>query len=202
MRAPIHDLHASNLLTYVSLTAAVVASAASLRSRDAAVCGLALAIAAIADTFDGRFARLFRRTPRQARIGHELDSLVDAVTFGLAPIIVIGSRFATAGPVATLSWIIAGLYVLAVVTRLAFYNVQDDESLFVGMPAPAAALLCATALLIPTPAWAVAWPLLVTAFLMVAPLPIPRPRAPGLALFAAWAASLAMVFAVLVVRGN
>jgi CDP-diacylglycerol--serine O-phosphatidyltransferase len=195
MNAPLHDLHVSNLLTYGSLAAAIAAVAASVGTPNVAIAGCALAIAAIADAFDGRFARTFRRTPRQARIGHELDSLVDAVTFGLAPVVVVGSRFVTSGPAAGLSWLAAGCYALAVVTRLAFYNVQEEESRFVGIPTPAAGLLCCTSLLIPTPAAAAAWPLAVAAALMVAPLPIPRPGARGLSLFAAWAASLAIAFA-------
>ena len=48
--------------------------------------GLLLALAVVADTFDGRFARRFARTDDQARVGVEIDSLSDALTFGLAPV--------------------------------------------------------------------------------------------------------------------
>jgi CDP-diacylglycerol--serine O-phosphatidyltransferase len=199
MRAPLHDVHVSNLLTYGSLAAAITAVAAS-GTHTSAIAGCALAVAATLDAFDGRFARRFHRSPRQARIGHELDSLVDAVTFGLAPVVVVSARFPAGGAVAALSWSVAGLYVLAVVTRLAFYNVQEDEERFVGIPTPAAALLCCTSLLLPAPASAAWWPLAVGGALMVAPLPIARPRARGLSLFAAWAVSLVIVFATRAIR--
>ena len=200
MRAPLHDLHASNLLTYGSLAAAVTAMAASAGLSNTALAGCALALAAIMDAFDGRFARLFRRSPRQAQLGRELDSLVDAVTFGVAPVVVISTRFPAHGPTAVFCWFIAGFYVLAVVTRLAFYNVQEDEERFVGIPTPAAALVCCTSLLLPSPAWAACWPLALSGALMIAPLPIARPRARGLSLFAAWAASLAVTFGTQAIR--
>ena len=197
MRAPLHDLHASNLLTYGSLTAAIVTVAASMGGPNTAVGGCALAIAAIADTFDGRFARQFHRSERQRRIGRELDSLVDAIAFGLAPVALVSARFAAAGTLAAiLSWAVALLYVIAVVTRLAFYNVQDDDDRFVGIPTPAAALLCCTSLLVPVPTAFAAWPLAIGGLLMIAPLQIPRPGVPGLALFAAWAASMAVVLGI------
>ena len=143
MRAPLHELHVSNLLTYGSIAAAVTAVAAS-GMHNTAIGGCALALAAITDAFDGRFARRFSRSPRQTRIGHELDSLADAVTFGLAPVALVGSRFPTDGVPAVLSWCVAVFYVLAVATRLAFYHVQDDEDRFIGIPTPAARLVCWT----------------------------------------------------------
>ena len=199
MRAPLHDLHISNLLTYGSLAAAVTTVAAS-SMHNTAIAGCALALAAIMDAFDGRFARWFTRSPRQTRIGHELDSLVDAVTFGLAPVVVIGARFPTDGVAAFLSWSVALFYVLAVATRLASYNIQNDDDRFVGMPTPAAGLVCCTSLLIPSPVWAACWPLAVSGALMIAPLPIARPRARGLSLFAAWAVSLAITFGTQAIR--
>ena len=199
MRAPLHELHVSNLLTYGSLAAAVTAVAASVM-HNTAIGGCALALAAIMDAFDGRFARRFIRTPRQTRIGHELDSLADAVTFGLAPVALVGSRFPTDGVPAVLSWGVAVFYVLAVATRLAFYNVQDDDDRVIGMPTPAAGLVCCTSLLLPASMWGAAWPLALSAVLMIAPLPITRPRARGLSLFAAWAASLAITFGSRAIR--
>ena len=62
MRAPLHDLHISNLLTYGSLAAAVTAVAAS-GMHNTAIAGCALALAAIMDAFDGGFARRFSRSP-------------------------------------------------------------------------------------------------------------------------------------------
>jgi phosphatidylserine synthase len=185
MRAPVHELHRANLLTYGSLVCAVTASVAHSHH---AVAGIGLALAVVADTFDGRFARAFARTDRQQRIGEQLDSLVDAVAFGLAPVMVLAATAPHEGIVGVLCWwIAAAAYVAAAVTRLAFYNVEHDAARFVGLPAPAAALLCATGLVVPTPGWANAWPLVVGAVAMVAPFSFPRPRGVGLAAFVGWA---------------
>jgi CDP-diacylglycerol--serine O-phosphatidyltransferase len=202
MRAPLHDVHVSNLLTYGSLAAAVTAVAASVGAHNTPAAGCALALAAIMDTFDGRFARRFHRSPRQARLGHELDSLVDAVTFGLAPVVVVSAQFPSHSPAAVVSWSVALFYVLAVVTRLAFYNVQEDQESFVGIPTPAAALICCTSLLLPLPGAAACWPLALGGVLMIAPLPIARPRARELSFFAAWAASLVIALTALAIRSS
>lgn len=184
MRAPVHDIHVSNLVTYAALAAAVAAITLALDASRVHLAAAALAIAAIADTFDGRFARLFPRTARQAQCGREIDSLVDAIAFGAAPIVVVA---ATVGPSTAVA---AVFYALAVVTRLAYYNIADDAGEFVGVPAPAGALFCATSLLLPREAWVGGWPLAVAGAAMIAPIRIPRPRALGLAVFAGWAVAL------------
>lgn len=194
LQAPVGDLHISNLLTYLSLTGGMAAIAAAIAFENVPLAGVAIAVSAVADTFDGRYANSFRRTPRQARIGHELDSLADTVAFGVAPAVVISA--ALEGPAAIAAWMAATAYVLAAIVRLAYYNVQDEGGGFVGMPTPAAALLCVTGLLIPAPPTLAAWPLAAGSVLMVAPIPVRRPRAAGLALFAAWALGLAAAMAV------
>ena len=143
------------------------------------------------------FARLFQRTAAQRAHGKEIDSLVDAVAFGLAPVVVLlGAAGVTAADGVIDSWMdamwVSGafFYALAAVTRLAHFNTADDGARFVGLPTPAAALLCATALLLPNPAWAAPWPLIVGGAAMIAPFSFPRPRGLGLALFACWALSV------------
>jgi CDP-diacylglycerol--serine O-phosphatidyltransferase len=190
-RAPIHDLHVSNLLTYMALAAAVAACMLALNETTRPLAAAAVALAAIADTFDGAFARLFARTPRQARCGMEIDSLVDAMAFGAAPLVVLfAASGSTEAILGALQWIAGVAYALAVITRLAFYNVESDEHVFVGAPTPAAALLCLTALLFPNGPWVTTGVLLLSAALMVAPIRIPRPRGLGLAMFATWSIAI------------
>jgi len=55
MSAPIDDLHASNLLTYAGLGAALAAIAMAVDGGNFAAAGALLALSALADTFDGRF---------------------------------------------------------------------------------------------------------------------------------------------------
>ncbi len=191
MRGPVHDFHISNLLTYVSLAASVGAVAAAIHGNAIPVAGALMALAALSDTCDGRFARLFTRTARQARAGGELDSLVDAIAFGLVPVVVLATLpDRPTGVMVVWWWGAAVAYVLAAVTRLGFYNVEGNEARFVGVPTPAVALIWSTTLLFSPPAWLVAMLLVVCAGAMVAPMPLPRPRGLALGAFGFWAVVL------------
>jgi CDP-diacylglycerol--serine O-phosphatidyltransferase len=103
--------------------------------------GWFIIIAGILDMLDGRVAR-FTRTG--SRFGAELDSLVDAISFGVAPgIIAYELFFFDAG----WSWALAYVYVTAVVVRLARFNVEqggEARSHFNGLPSPAAGMLIAS----------------------------------------------------------
>ena len=197
MRAAIQDVHPSNLLTYTSLAAAVGAMAAAGGARGAAPAGALLAIAALADTFDGRFARCFTRSERQRRVGRELDSLIDIVSFGVAPVVVFATLAPPAGAIVTsVWWIAACAYVLAMATRLSVYNAEEHDAGFVGVPAPVAASIWATYLLAVTLPWLVATLFVVVGAAMVSPLAIPRPRRLALAAFALWPAALIVIHAL------
>jgi len=101
-----------------------------------------IAAAAILDGLDGRVARIL---DAQSRMGEEIDSLADAVNFGVTPAIVL---YVTLLPQSPAGWVAVLLYAVCVVLRLARYNaLLDDGSqpaytheFFVGMPAPAGAV--------------------------------------------------------------
>jgi phosphatidylserine synthase len=191
MRAPINDLHVSNMITYASLAAGLAAVAASGAAGSPGLAPALLAVAALADTFDGRFARRFTRTDRQARTGAETDNLADAIVFGLVPVVVVGGIIPPPDGVRALAWWSAAfLYLLAVVVRLGFFAVEGDEKRFVGLPTPAAALIWSTVLIWSPSAGVCAGVFVTCAAAMVSPVAIPRPRGAGLALFAVWAAGL------------
>ena len=100
-----------------------------------------IVFAGILDTFDGGMAR-FTRTG--SRFGAELDSLADAVSFGVAPAMVMYHLYWSEGP---WSWLLSCLFVSAVVVRLARFNVEQPGSAkrsFHGLPSPAAGMLLAT----------------------------------------------------------
>lgn len=101
------------------------------------------------DALDGSAARL---TGQASRFGAELDSLCDAVTFGVAPAVIVW-RISDALP-QRLTWAIGVLYAICVLLRLARFNVEtpedDDHEGFEGLPSPAAAgTLAAFAIAIP-----------------------------------------------------
>ena len=89
-------------------------------------------------------------------------------------------------------WVTAFAYLGAVVTRLAFYNVEGDDSRFVGLPTPAVALVWATYLLwpSPSPSWVVPVLFVACGLAMISPIAIPRPRTVHLTVFSMWAAGL------------
>jgi CDP-diacylglycerol---serine O-phosphatidyltransferase len=100
-----------------------------------------IVIAGIADTLDGRVARITRTG---SRFGEELDSLVDAISFGVAPALIIYFLFLADG---TWSWIAGFFYVSAAVVRLARFNVEQAghaKVAFHGLPSPSAGMTLAT----------------------------------------------------------
>lgn len=123
--------------------------------------GLALAMigsAAVLDALDGRIARLLDAT---SRIGAELDSLADAVSFGVAPAVVLYVSLLGSSRV---GWVAALVYSVCVVLRLARFNTllgEDDapsytREFFTGVPAPAAAIVV-LAPLVATLQWGSGW---------------------------------------------
>ncbi|MEU6830775.1 phosphatidylcholine/phosphatidylserine synthase [Nocardia beijingensis] len=108
--------------------------------------GIALAMigaAAVLDTLDGRLARMLDAT---TKMGAELDSLSDAISFGVAPALVLYVTLLSSNSV---GWIVALLFAVSIVLRLARFNtLMDDDNrpdwareYFVGVPAPAGALI-------------------------------------------------------------
>lgn len=96
-------------------------------------------VAAIFDMLDGIAARILNAT---SEIGAELDSLCDAVSFGLAPSFMLYKAFFY--QFNSLGILLSALPVIAGVFRLARFNVQlvsfEDKMYFKGMPIPAGAL--------------------------------------------------------------
>jgi CDP-diacylglycerol--serine O-phosphatidyltransferase len=97
--------------------------------------------AGILDLLDGRVAR-FTRTG--SRFGAELDSLVDAVSFGVAPGLIMYQLYFSD---TAWSWTLAFVYVTATVVRLARFNVEQAghaKTHFHGLPSPTAGMILAT----------------------------------------------------------
>jgi CDP-diacylglycerol---serine O-phosphatidyltransferase len=106
--------------------------------------------AIVLDMLDGRIARL---TGTTSEFGGELDSLADAISFGVAPALLAYSwGFSTLPRV---GWLAAFLFVMCGILRLARFNVQRsavDGRFFVGLPIPAgAAAVAAWVNLFPEP---------------------------------------------------
>ena len=193
MRSPAAAFHPSNLLTCFSLAAGLGSIAGALYG-SAAAAGALLALAAFCDTFDGWFARRFVRSPDREALGAQLDSLSDAVAFGVAPVAATSVLLGAGSGVAWAVWCLAAMaYTACALARLAFYNVSVGRNGFVGVPAPAAALVWSSALAFNPGLPAASAVAAALAIAMVAPLAIPRPGPAGLTVFAAWPVVLLVV---------
>ncbi len=111
------------ILTYLSLISGVVGMVLSSRGLfTAAVCCLLLS--GICDAFDGIVARSKKdRTEDEKAFGIQIDSLCDAVSFGVAPAVLCYHL----GMDGILGAAILALYCLAGVIRLAFFNVIEAK---------------------------------------------------------------------------
>jgi CDP-diacylglycerol---serine O-phosphatidyltransferase len=97
--------------------------------------------AAVMDMLDGRIARY---TSTGSDFGEQLDSLVDAISFGLAPALIVYFIYFSDG---VWNWTIVFLYVAAAIIRLARFNVEQAgvaKSNFHGLPSPTAGMTLAT----------------------------------------------------------
>jgi CDP-diacylglycerol--serine O-phosphatidyltransferase len=93
--------------------------------------------AAICDLLDGKLARMLDAS---TKFGMELDSLSDAISFGIAPALLV--YFAVLQPLGIVGAVLAIAYVLTAVVRLARYNVDTatiGAVTFQGVPTPIAA---------------------------------------------------------------
>jgi CDP-diacylglycerol--serine O-phosphatidyltransferase len=100
-----------------------------------------IVFAGISDTLDGRIARATRTG---SRFGEELDSLVDAISFGVAPALIVYHLFLTDGQY---GWVASFFYVSACVIRLARFNVEQAghaKVAYHGLPSPSAGMTLAT----------------------------------------------------------
>ncbi|MFC1743737.1 CDP-diacylglycerol--serine O-phosphatidyltransferase [Candidatus Riflebacteria bacterium] len=102
-----------------------------------------LILAMIFDILDGRIAR---RLGAESRFGSELDSLADAISFGVSPAILMYKKyFFSLGIYGVL---LSFIYLLCGVIRLARFNITPSKPYFEGLPIPGGAGLIATFILI------------------------------------------------------
>jgi len=103
---------------------------------------IAIIVAAIIDGLDGRIARLIQGT---TKIGKELDSLTDVISFGVAPAFIM--YFWKLNELGRVGWFICLIYVVCVALRLARFNVNSGkepswrDNFFEGVPSPAGGVL-------------------------------------------------------------
>ena len=103
---------------------------------------IAIIFAALFDALDGRVARLIKGT---SKVGKELDSLTDVISFGVAPAFIM--YFWSLNSLGKFGWLLCLIYVVCVALRLARFNINSNaepswrDNFFEGVPAPAGGIL-------------------------------------------------------------
>jgi CDP-diacylglycerol--serine O-phosphatidyltransferase len=103
---------------------------------------IAIIVAAVFDGLDGRIARLIKGT---SKVGKELDSLTDVISFGVAPAFIM--YFWLLNNLGKFGWLLCLIYVVCVTLRLARFNISSNtepswrDNFFEGVPSPAGGIL-------------------------------------------------------------
>ena len=131
-----------NLVTILGMCAGLSAIRFAFEARYELSAALII-VAAIMDALDGALARKLNAA---SSFGAELDSFADFVSFGVAPSILVFG-YAMDGPSAGFGWIFALVFAICACLRLARFNISRTTPEgavarhFVGVPAPAGAML-------------------------------------------------------------
>ena len=113
-----------------------------------AIAIIAILFAGLMDALDGRIARLIKGT---SKMGKELDSLGDVISFGVAPALIM--YFWNLQYLDKLGWFVCLIYVVCVALRLARFNINSNQepswkdNFFEGVPSPAGGILVLTPLI-------------------------------------------------------
>ena len=113
--------HPSVLLTYLGLSISLYGV---FFSKSLASSLILLILAGLCDTFDGMVANAFQRNDLEKAFGVQIDSLSDLISFGVFPVQIYLQYFAKFG---VFSFLLSVLYLLSVVTRLAYFNASGGE---------------------------------------------------------------------------
>jgi CDP-diacylglycerol--serine O-phosphatidyltransferase len=137
---PVRSL-APTVLTVLALCSGVTAIRFAIMS-DWQMAAVAILLAGLFDSLDGRVARMIKGT---SRFGAEMDSLSDVICFGVSPPLVL--YFWSLEQLGGIGWAVSLLYCVCCALRLARFNILDRDAKesgevqkhFVGIPAPGAA---------------------------------------------------------------
>lgn len=173
-------LRTSNLAKFLPNAITITAMCFGLSSIRFAQCNeweyavLCILVSALFDMFDGKVARFLDQS---SSFGLELDSLSDLVCFGVAPSIIL--YLSTMQQIGKVGWGICMFFTVCCALRLARFNISRTDSeensdlnrkYFVGIPAPAGAIIALFPLILffETESFAVVRPFYVAFFLMFA----------------------------------
>jgi len=192
-------LDLANALTLAGLVAAVACALLAIQGH-LAYAVVALMVSGVCDLFDGVVARRLNRSPDQQNFGGRLDSIVDACSFGFAPVVLMYS----AGLNGIVEVLLLLFFILCVVWRLAFFDMIGLQSVgkqryFIGLPVTYVAMILPLAFL--AGFWGMLWlrgcvavAVVGLALAMVSTVRIRKPSGVFYLIFPASGLALAFVF--------
>lgn len=133
------------ILTYIGMLSGFTGITSAL-SGNIHTAMVLLMVAGVCDMFDGAIASTRERTREEKNFGIQIDSLSDLICFGILPAVITCAIGGTGG----FSFFAAGIYVLAALIRLAWFNVDEQErqlnetgsrEVYLGLPVTSAALV-------------------------------------------------------------
>lgn len=194
-------LDLANALTLTGLAAAIGCALLAINGQPAYAV-VALMVSGLCDLFDGFVARRLDRSNMQCRFGGHLDSVVDACSFGFAPVVLMYASGLN-GPLEIPLLI---LFVTCVVWRLAYFDTvgllgEGRQRYFTGLPTTYVAMFLPLAFL--AGFWSRAMlrgcagaALVVLALAMISTIPVRKPGGVFYVLFPLSGIALAAVFVV------
>ena len=118
-----------HILTLMNLLSGIISILFAI-ARDYKLACIFMLVAVVFDFMDGKVARYMKKT---TKLGMELDSLCDIVSFGVAPVILAFQTTKNIGEGWIFAAIIYVIFLAAGALRLARFNVKET-SYFEGMP--------------------------------------------------------------------
>lgn len=167
--------HIANTLTILNMVCGGASIIATLAGRYKIAVSLII-LAGIFDRYDGAMARRFNTT---SELGIQLDSMADALSFGIAPaILVYVSKFYDLEKINIILSLVTVIYIVCGLFRLARYNASglDDDGNFIGIPITACGMFLVALILFKRsiPYYIYAVIMLFLAFMMVSTFKIKK----------------------------
>jgi len=133
-----------NLLTLSNLLCGALGTVAALAGGNLTLAFGLMVGGAVFDFFDGFAAR---RLGQDGKLGVELDSLADDISFGFLPAAVLYVLYGRSAGGLLPDWagFLVFVFAACAALRLAKFNIDDSQHTeFCGLPSPGAALFCAS----------------------------------------------------------
>lgn len=140
-------LHKSVLITYLGVIFGVISMYFAFSKMAFAEVSylryslIFLILAGVCDMFDGKVARMCKRTEAEKEFGIQIDSLADTVNFVVLPVVIMLSL----GMYSIIDIIVYTIFILCGISRLGFFNINATSDVpvkyYSGLPVTTTAII-------------------------------------------------------------